>query len=70
MIETCFLGRGVQTDLDEIWEFIALDDVDAADRWVRKLLDAFETDRATKCKHHKRGWPSTSPFTGPRYPRA
>ena len=29
-------------DLDEIWEYIAADDIDAADRWVVKLFDAFE----------------------------
>jgi plasmid stabilization system protein ParE len=25
-----------------IWEYIAVDNLDAADRWVAKLLDAFE----------------------------
>lgn len=29
-------------DLREIWEFIALDDIDAADRWDAKLRDAFD----------------------------
>jgi plasmid stabilization system protein ParE len=29
-------------DLDEIWEYIASDDIDAADRWIGKLFDAFE----------------------------
>ena len=29
-------------DLDDIWEYIAADSVDAADRWIEKLFDAFE----------------------------
>jgi plasmid stabilization system protein ParE len=29
-------------DLDEIWEYIAADNIDAADRWIEKLFDAFE----------------------------
>ena len=28
-------------DLDDIWEFIASDSIDAADRWMGKLFDAF-----------------------------
>ena len=27
-------GKDADLDLDEIWEYIASDDVDAADRWV------------------------------------
>jgi plasmid stabilization system protein ParE len=27
-------------DLEDIWEFIALDSPEAADRWVEKLLDS------------------------------
>jgi toxin ParE1/3/4 len=30
-------------DLDEIWGYIAQDDIEAADRWIAKLLDACET---------------------------
>ena len=30
-------------DLDEIWAYIARDKVDAADRWIAKLFDAFES---------------------------
>jgi plasmid stabilization system protein ParE len=26
------LGRGAESDLDEIWEYIAQDNIDAADR--------------------------------------
>jgi plasmid stabilization system protein ParE len=29
-------------DLDDIWEHIATDNIDAADQWVEKLFDAFE----------------------------
>ena len=29
-------------DLDEIWEYIAADSVDAADRWIATLFEAFE----------------------------
>jgi antitoxin ParD1/3/4/toxin ParE1/3/4 len=29
-------------DLAEIWEYIAQDDIEAADRWDAKLRDAFE----------------------------
>jgi len=29
-------------DLDDIWEYIAADSIDAADRWIGKLFDAFE----------------------------
>jgi plasmid stabilization system protein ParE len=37
------LGTGAEFDLDEIWEYIAQDNIEAADRWVEKLFDAFET---------------------------
>ena len=36
------LGTAVEFDLDEIWEYIAADNIDAADRWIGKLFDAFE----------------------------
>ena len=36
------LGKDADLDLDEIWEYIAADDVDAADRWTGKLFEAFE----------------------------
>ena len=36
------LGAAVEFDLDEIWEYIAADNIDAADRWIGKLFDAFE----------------------------
>ncbi len=36
------LGASAQSDLDEIWEYIAEDNVDAADEWIARLFDAFE----------------------------
>jgi plasmid stabilization system protein ParE len=36
------LGSAVEFDLDEIWEYIATDNIDAADRWIAKLFEAFE----------------------------
>jgi plasmid stabilization system protein ParE len=36
------LSVGAEFDLDEIWEYIADDSIDAADRWVGKLFDAFD----------------------------
>lgn len=36
------LSVDADLDLDEIWEYIAADDIDAADRWVEKLFVAFE----------------------------
>lgn len=36
------LSAGAEMDLDEIWEYIAQDSLDAADRWIGKLFSAFE----------------------------
>jgi antitoxin ParD1/3/4/toxin ParE1/3/4 len=36
------LSSATERDLDEIWEFIAQDKIDAADHWIDKLFDAFE----------------------------
>ena len=36
------LGRGAASDLDEIWEYIAADSTDAADRWLNTLLAEFD----------------------------
>ncbi len=30
------LSAGAELDLDEIWEYIAADNIDAADRWIAK----------------------------------
>jgi len=36
------LGGDAELDLDDIWEYIAADSIDVADRWIANLLDAFE----------------------------
>ena len=36
------LSAAAEADLNAIWEYIAEDNVDAADRWIDKLFDAFE----------------------------
>jgi plasmid stabilization system protein ParE len=36
------LSVDAELDLDEIWEFIAQDKIDAADRWIGRLFEAFE----------------------------
>ena len=36
------LSPDAALDLDEIWEYIAADSIDAADHWIGKLFDAFE----------------------------
>jgi plasmid stabilization system protein ParE len=41
-------------DLDEIWEFIAADDIDAADHWIEKLFNAFESLGQTPGMGHRR----------------
>ena len=37
------LSVAADLDLDEIWEYIAADNIGAADRWIERLFDAFET---------------------------
>lgn len=48
------LGRGAESDLDAIWEYIAQESVDAADRWIGKLFDAFECLGQSPGIGHKR----------------
>jgi plasmid stabilization system protein ParE len=48
------LGAAVELDLDEIWEYIAADNIDAADRWIEKLFDAFEAVGQTPGMGHRR----------------
>jgi plasmid stabilization system protein ParE len=48
------LGTGAELDLDDIWEYIARDSLDAADRWVGKLFDAFEALARTPGLGHRR----------------
>jgi plasmid stabilization system protein ParE len=48
------LSVDADLDLDEIWEFIAADDIDAADRWIETLFDAFESLGQTPGMGHRR----------------
>jgi plasmid stabilization system protein ParE len=48
------LGAAVEFDLDEIWEYIAADNIDGADRWIGKLFDAFEAVGQTPGMGHRR----------------
>jgi len=48
------LSTGAELDLDEIWEYIAQDNIDAADRWIGKLFDAFEALARNPGMGHKR----------------
>ena len=48
------LSAGAALDLDDIWEYIAADNIDAADRWIGKLFDAFEALGRTPGMGHKR----------------
>ena len=48
------LAAAVEFDLEEIWEYIAADNIDAADRWMEKLFDAFEALGQTPGMGHRR----------------
>lgn len=36
-----FLGPGAAADFDDIWEYIAADNADAADLWMERFVGAF-----------------------------
>ena len=36
------LSREAERDLEELWDYIAADNIEAADRLIAKLFDAFE----------------------------
>lgn len=48
------LSVAAALDLDEIWDFIAQDNIDAADRWINKLFDAFTSLAHAPRMGHKR----------------
>ena len=48
------LSVDADLDLDDIWEYIAADNIDAADRWIEKLFDAFELLGQTPGMAHRR----------------
>lgn len=48
------LSTGAELDLDEIWEYIALDNIRSADRWIGKFFDAFDALARNPGIGHKR----------------
>lgn len=48
------LAPDVVLDLEDIWDYIAADNPDAADRWIEKLFTAFETISRAPGIGHKR----------------
>jgi plasmid stabilization system protein ParE len=48
------LSVDADLDLDDIWEYIATDNIDAADRWIGTLFDAFEALARAPLTGHKR----------------
>jgi plasmid stabilization system protein ParE len=46
------LSVAADLDLDEIWEYIAADNIGAADRWIEKLFDASEALARTPGSRH------------------
>ena len=48
------LGSDALADLDNIWEYIAQDSIDAADNWIRRLFEAFESLALTPGMGHRR----------------
>jgi len=48
------ISREADSDLDDLWDYIAADSVDAADRLTAKLMDAFEALARHPGMGHKR----------------
>ncbi len=48
------LGGGAALDLENIWDYIASDNIDAADRWIAKLFEAFDGLAQTPRMGHMR----------------
>jgi len=53
-VKEYILSVNTEFDLDEIWEYIAHDNIDAADRWIGKLFDAFESIARNPGISHRR----------------
>lgn len=53
-LEQYIPGFDVEFDLDGIWEYIAADNIDAADSWIEKLFHAFDALGKTPGMGHKR----------------
>jgi len=48
------LSEDADRDLEGIWDYIAEDNIDAADQWIARLFDAFETIGGAPDIGHKR----------------
>lgn len=48
------LGRDSERDIDALWEYVAKDSLQAADRFITRLFDAFETLARNPGMGHKR----------------
>lgn len=48
------LGVAAELDLNAIWDYIAQDNMDATDRWISKLFDAFEALALSPGMGHRR----------------
>jgi plasmid stabilization system protein ParE len=53
-VKRCVLSTAAELDLDAIWEYIAEDNIDAADRWIGKFFDAFEALEQPPGMGHRR----------------
>jgi plasmid stabilization system protein ParE len=53
-MKDCVLSAAAELDLDAIWDYIAQDNIDAADRWIAKLFDAFDVLAQAPGMGHKR----------------
>jgi antitoxin ParD1/3/4/toxin ParE1/3/4 len=53
-VSNYLLGIAAEQDLGDIWEYIAQDNIESADRWVGKLFDAFEMIARNPGIGHKR----------------
>jgi len=55
------LTTATELDLNDIWDYIAADSLDAADRWIEKLFAAFEALVRNPGIGHKREDLTTHP---------
>jgi plasmid stabilization system protein ParE len=53
-MKRCILSAAAEMDLEAIWDYIAQDSLDAADRWIEKLFEAFEVLERNPGLGHKR----------------
>ena len=61
------LSEDADLDLDDIWEYIARDNLDAADRWIGKPFDAFEAIGQAPGIGHKREDLTNRPYRSFRW---